>query len=198
MQEYLRELRQKNPHTAVAFDLIEGQVLADAGYQEMALDVYAKALEADPDNEELLYARSLLAQKLGQLELAERDMQRILDNDPDNVRALNAYGYTLADQTDRYDEALGYISKALEQKPDDPAIIDSMGWVQFRLGNLGEARKHLEQAWELTRDSEIGAHLGEVLWTQGEYEAARSIWDEAKTTSPDNPVLLEVLRRINP
>ena len=198
MQDYMQELREKNPQASVAFDLIEGQVLADAGLHEMALQVYARALEADPDNEELLYARSLLAQELGQIELAEQDMRRILDNDPDNVRTLNAYGYTLADQTDRYEEALGYISRALELKPDDPAIIDSMGWVHFRLGNLGEARKYLEQAWGLTQDSEIGAHLGEVLWEQGEYEAARTIWDEAKTSNPDNPVLLDVLKRLDP
>jgi len=125
-------------------------------------------------------------------------MRHILRNDPDNVRTLNALGYSLADKTDRYEEALGYISKALKQAPDDPAIIDSMGWVQFRLGNLDKARSYLEQAWNLTKDSEIGAHLGEVLWDQGEHAAARSIWDEAKAGDPENPALLDVLKRINP
>ena len=198
MQDYLRVLRQKNPQTTVAFFLIEGQVLSDAGYLEEAYTAYGQALETDPDNEDLLYARALLAQKMGQLDLAEQDMRHILGNDPDNVRTLNALGYTLADQTDRYEEALGYIKKALEQKPDDPAIIDSMGWVQFRLGNLEKARYFLEQAWDLTKDSEIGAHLGEVLWAQGEYETARRIWEEAKADNPDNPVLLDVLNRIDP
>jgi tetratricopeptide (TPR) repeat protein len=198
MHEYLQALRLKNPETSVAFDLIEGQVLSDAGYLEEAYNVYAQALENDPDNEDLLYSRALAAEKLGKYELAEQDMRHILRNDPDNVRTLNALGYTLADRTDRYQEALGYISRALQQKPDDPAIIDSMGWVQFRLGNLAEARRYLERAWELTRDSEIGAHLGEVLWAQGEYDAARRIWDEAKLTNPDNPALLDVLKRINP
>lgn len=198
MQEYLRELRRKNPETSVAFDLIEGQVLSEAGHLGEASVVYSRALEADPDNEDLLYARALVTEKLGQFDLAEKDMRHILRNDPDNVRTLNALGYTLADKTDRYEEALGYISRALQQKPDDPAIIDSMGWVHFRLGNLGEARKYLEQAWGLTQDSEIGAHLGEVLWEQGEFEAARTIWDEAKTSNPDNPVLLDVLKRLDP
>jgi tetratricopeptide (TPR) repeat protein len=198
MQDYLRVLRQKNPEAVVAFFLIEGEVLTDAGYLDEAYRVYGQALETDPGNEDLLYSRALVAQQLGQFDLAEQDMRHILNNDPDNVRTLNALGYSLADKTDRYEEALVYISKALEQTPDDPAIIDSMGWVQFRLGNLGEARSFLEQAWDMTKDSEIGAHLGEVLWVQGEHEAARRIWDEAKAENPDNPVLLEVLKRINP
>ena len=198
MQEYLQELRRKNPETSVTFDLIEGQVLSDAGYLEEAFAVYGRGLDADPDNEDLRYARALVAQKLGQLDLAEKDMRHILANDPDNIRTLNALGYTLADLTDRYQEALGYITRAFQQKPDDPAIIDSMGWVQFRLGNLAEARHYLEQAWEMTEDSEIGAHLGEVLWAQGEHEAARRIWAEAKAKGPDNPVLLDVLKRISP
>jgi tetratricopeptide (TPR) repeat protein len=198
MQDYLRVLRQKNPQSAVTFFLVEGEVLTDAGYLDEAYAVYGQALETDPDNEDLLYARALLAQQLGQFGLAEKDMRHILSNDPDNVRTLNALGYSLADKTDRYEEALGYISKALAQTPDDPAIIDSMGWVQFRLGNLGEARSFLEQAWGLTKDSEIGAHLGEVLWVQGEHEAARSIWAEAKANDPENPALLDVLNRINP
>ena len=198
MQDYLRVLRQKNPQAAVAFFLVEGEVLTDAGYLEEAYRVYGQALEAEPDNEDLLYARALLAQNLGWFDLAEQDMRHILRNDPDNVRTLNALGYSLADKTDRYEEALGYISKALKQTPDDPAIIDSMGWVQFRLGNLGKARSYLEQAWDMTKDSEIGAHLGEVLWVQGEHEAARSIWDEAKANDPENPALLDALKRINP
>ena len=198
MQDYLRVLRQKNPEAAVAFFLVEGEVLTDAGYFDEAYAVYTQALGTDPDNEDLLYARALLAQQLGQFDLAEQDMQHILGNDPENVRTLNALGYSLADKTDRYEEALVYISKALQQTPDDPAIIDSMGWVQFRLGNLAEARSFLEQAWGLTKDSEIGAHLGEVLWVQGEHEAARSIWDEAKANDPENPALLDVLKRINP
>ena len=198
MQDHLRVLRQKNPQAAVTFFLVEGEVLTDAGYLDEAYAVYGQALETDPDNEDLLYARALLAQQLGRFDLAEQDMRHILSNDPDNVRTLNALGYSLADKTDRYEEALGYISKALAQTPDDPAIIDSMGWVQFRLGNLGKAHAFLKQAWDLTKDSEIGAHLGEVLWVQGEHEAARSIWAEAKANDPENPALLDVLNRINP
>ena len=198
MQNQMRMLRQKNPQQALEFYLLEGQVLSDAGHHAAAVNVYDTALAASPDNEDLLYARALAAEKLGQLEAAEADMRRILANDPENVRTLNALGYTLADRTDRYQEALSYISRAYAQKPDDPAIIDSMGWVHFRLGKLDEARQYLQQAWDMTRDSEIGAHLGEVLWTQGEHAAARAIWNTSRESSPDNPVLLETIKRLDP
>ncbi|MGD2137766.1 MAG: tetratricopeptide repeat protein [Gammaproteobacteria bacterium] len=198
MHDHMRVLRQKNPENIVEFYLIEGQVLSDAGLYRKAHGLYSSALESFPDNEDLLYARALVSEKLGQISAAERDMRQILINDPDNARTLNALGYTLADRTDRYEEALTYITRAYEQKPDDPAIIDSMGWVQFRLGNLEEARRYLERAWEMTHDSEIGAHLGEVLWVQGDQDAARRIWDESRKAAPDNPVLLEVLNRLNP
>lgn len=198
MHDHMRVLRQKNPQHVVQFYLIEGQVLTDAGLLDESYKLYSSALDIYPDDEDLLYARALLAEKLGQISVAERDMRRILANDPDNARTLNALGYTLADRTDRYEEALKYISRAYEQKPDDPAVIDSMGWVHYRLGNLEEARRYLEEAWEMTHDSEIGAHLGEVLWVQGDKAAARRVWNESKEASPDNPVLLEVIHRYNP
>jgi tetratricopeptide (TPR) repeat protein len=198
MQNRMGLLRQKNPEQVVEFYLLEGQVLSDAGYHDAAAGVYDTALAANPDNEDLLYARALAAEKQGRLAAAEADMRRILANDPENVRTLNALGYTLADRTDRYEEALSYISRAYASKPDDPAIIDSMGWVQYRLGNLDEARQYLQQAWDMTRDSEIGAHLGEVLWVQGERAAARAIWKASRESNPDNPVLLETVNRLDP
>jgi len=198
MQNQMSVLRQKNPQQTVEFYLLEGQVLSDAGHHAAAVNVYDTALAASPDNEDLLYARALAAEKLGQLEAAEADMRRILAKDPENVRTLNALGYTLADRTDRYQEALSYISRAYARKPDDPAIIDSMGWVHFRLGKLDEARQYLQQAWDMTGDSEIGAHLGEVLWTQGEQAAARAIWNTSLESNPDNPVLLETIKRLDP
>jgi tetratricopeptide (TPR) repeat protein len=198
MQDHMQTLRLKNPDQAVQFYLLEGQVLSDAGLQQSAYDLYTKALAENPDTEDLLYARALTAEKLGDLEGAERDMRRILANDPDNVRTMNALGYTLADKTDRYDEALGYITSAYQKTPDDPAIIDSMGWVQYRLGNLDIARQYLQQAWEMTSDSEIGAHLGEVMWHQGDREGARRVWEKARELSPDNAVLQDTLKRFKP
>ena len=198
MQNHMRVLRQKDPTQIVTYYLLEGQVLSDANLHKEAFELYGKALQTSPDNADLLYAHSLAAERLGKLEIAERDMRRILERDPDNVRTLNALGYTLADRTNRYEEALLYINRAYEQEPDDPAIIDSLGWVHFRLGNLDEARSHLQRAWDMTQDSEIGAHLGEVMWAQGDHEAAREIWEISRQSTPDNPVLLEVINRYNP
>jgi tetratricopeptide (TPR) repeat protein len=198
MQDHMQTLRQKNPDQSVQLYILEGQVLSDADLQQSAYDLYTTALTTSPDNEDLLYARALTAEKLGDLVAAEQDMRRILANDPDNVRTQNALGYTLADKTTRYEEALVYITSAYEKTPDDPAVIDSMGWVQYRLGNLDIARQYLQQAWEMTSDSEIGAHLGEVMWQQGDYEAARKVWEQASETSPDNTVLQETLKRFNP
>ena len=198
MQRHLRLLRQKNPEQSETFYLIEGQVYTDADMHEAAFNLYGTALQASPDNEELLYAHSLAAEKLGKLDIAERDMRRILKNDPDNTRTLNALGYTLADRTNRYEEALVYIEKAYAQEPNDPAIIDSLGWVHFRLGNLDEARSLLQRAWDMTGNSEIGAHLGEVMWVQGDREEARRIWEVSLEAEPDNPMLLKVLDRYHP
>ena len=198
MQEHMRSQRQKNTEMAVQLYIIEGQALTDAGLYEQAFDLYARALQHSPADLDLLYSYSLAAEKLNRLDIAEINMRRILEQDPDNVRALNALGYTLADRTDRYQEALQYISKAYAQEPEDPAIIDSMGWVHFRLGDLDKALEYLQQAWDLSKDSEIGAHLGEVLWMRGERDAARKIWEASREAMPDNPVLLEVIKRLNP
>ncbi|MGB5305385.1 MAG: tetratricopeptide repeat protein [Gammaproteobacteria bacterium] len=198
LRQRMLETQQNFPENAVELNLIEGEALYDGGQYTAAFETYHRALEANPANQDLLYARALAAEKLGQLEEAERDMRHILANDPDNVRTLNALGYTLADRTNRYDEALTYIQRAYAQKPDDPAIIDSMGWIHYRLGNLDEAQRYLQQAWELSRDGEIGAHYGEVLWMQGEQDAARKIWAEARENAPDNPILLKVINQFNP
>lgn len=198
MQNHMRTLRGKNPDQRLTLYLIEGQVLTDAGLNKESFDLYGSALQESPDNEELLYAHSLAAEKLGKLDIAERDMRRILKNDPENTRTLNALGYTLADRTDRYQEALTYINRAYAQEPNDPAIIDSLGWVHFRLGNLEEAHRLLLQAWEMTGNSEIGAHLGEVMWAQGDHEGARRIWDASLASDPDNVMLLKVINRYTP
>jgi tetratricopeptide (TPR) repeat protein len=198
MQNHMQRLRGMHPDQHVTLYLIEGQVLTDAGLNKEAFDLYGSALQDSPDNEELLYAHSLAAEKLGKLEIAERDMRRILKNDPENTRTLNALGYTLADRTNRYEEALTYIKRAYAQDPNDPAIIDSLGWVYFRLGKLDEAHRLLLQAWEMTGNSEIGAHLGEVLWAMGDREGAQRIWDTSLAADPGNVMLLKVINRYTP
>jgi len=125
----IQALRRNNPENALDFYLIEGQILSDSELDNEAFELYTEALLNHPDDEKLLYARALVAEKIDNLDIAIQDLQRILEDDPDNVRALNALGYTLADRTERYAEALVYIEKAYAQEPDDPAIMDSMGCV---------------------------------------------------------------------
>jgi len=194
-RERVRALRMAHPEQAQRLYLVEGEILTQVDRYKDAYSLYSGYLESQPDDPEILYARALVAERLDLLPQAEADFRAVLRQDPDNARTLNALGYTLADRTQRYDEALVLIEKALAQTPDDPAVIDSMGWVLFRLGRLEEARDHLQRAYDLTGDGEIAAHLGEVLWAMGDRQAARALWEKARETAPDNRVLKDTLRR---
>jgi len=176
----------------------KGELLRLARRYEESMAVYNTALDIVPGNNDLLYARALVAERLGQIDQLEADLNFILKTEPDNAHALNALGFTLADQTDRYEEAHGYLKRAIEIMPDDPAIIDSMGWVQYRLGNYDEAIRLLRKALSRFDDSEIAAHLGEVLWVTGQQEEARGIWKKALKKSPDDPTLQKVMQRFIP
>jgi len=118
-----------------------------------------------------------------------------VEADPNNVQALNAYGYTLVDRTDRTKEGFGYIQRAYNMKSDDPAILDSLGWAYYRLGKYTEAIKYLRQALDILKDGEIAAHLGEVLWVSGDHEQARTVWDAALRDTPSHQLLLKVIKR---
>jgi tetratricopeptide (TPR) repeat protein len=128
----------------------------------------------------------------------EQDLRHILSLDPDNPQALNALGYTLADRTDRHQEALGYIQRAMAKQPDDGAFVDSMGWVQYRLGNLPEAVRYLRRAYELVQDGDVAAHLAEVLWASDQREEATRLWREALQRWPDSAALRESIARLQP
>lgn len=194
-REVLQRLRDEQADNAIALFLIEAEILKGVGLDQDAMAVYDGALAQSPDNSDLLYARALHAASMDRVDILERDLNTVLDKDPTNSEALNALGYTLADRTDRYADALGYIQRALEIKPDDPAILDSMGWVQYRLGNLQEALKYLRRAVERTRDGEIAAHLGEVLWAMGQRDEAWKVWEGALADFPDHAYLLQVIGR---
>lgn len=193
----LQDYDAKTTETVVRLAIAETDVLRQASRYKEALAVANTALAKAPDDADLLYARAMVAEKLDRIDLLETDLKRILSRDPDNSHALNALGYTLADRTERYQEAYEYIKKALELSPDEAAILDSMGWVQYRLGNLEEAARYLRSAYEKDPDAEIAAHLGEVLWAMGERDQARAIWQEAKKREPENPVLQKTIKRLN-
>lgn len=176
----------------------KGELLRIARRYEESMTVFNSALAIVPGNSDLLYARALVAERLGRIDQLEKDLKVILKTEPDNAHALNALGFTLADQTERYDEAYGYLKRAIEIMPEDPAIIDSLGWVQYRMGNYEEAIRLLRTALSRFDDAEIAAHLGEVLWVSGNQQEARGIWQKALKKSPDDPVLLKVMQRFIP
>jgi tetratricopeptide (TPR) repeat protein len=194
-REILQQIRGHVGQDAIQMDLIEAEILREVKQYQAALDVLTRGLEKSPNNHELLYARALTAVNLGRVDMLEQDLKIVIEQDPKHADALNALGYTLADQTGRYQEALGYIQRALVLKPDSPAILDSMGWVQYRLGHPREALPYLKRAMELLPDAEIAAHLGEVLWAIGEQERARRIWREALNKDPGSEYILKMQER---
>ena len=155
-----------------------------------------QALKEHPDSPELLYDAAMVAEKLDRIDVAERLLRRVVELKPDDPQALNALGYTLVDRTTRYDEGYALIDKALKLAPNDSFILDSMGWALFRLGRYGEAETYLRRAFTARPDAEIAAHLGEVLWAKGDRAGAQEIWQSQLKTTPDNPVLLETVRRL--
>lgn len=194
-RELLQQMRSQAPQESVRLYLVEGELLREFDDAEEALRLYDQALSQHPDHVDLLYARGLHAANTGHLDIMEKDFRKLLEKDANNADALNALGYTLADQTDRHKEALGYIKRALALKPESAAVLDSMGWVQYRLGNKSEAVKYLQKAMKAFPDAEIAGHLGEVLWSMGEKSKAEKIWDEGLELDPENKPLLDILKR---
>jgi len=175
--------------------LTEGEILNTVKQYEEALELYDEALQQLPDNSRLLYARALMAEKLGKIDLAIKDLEGIVKREPDNAQALNALGYTLVDKTKQLERGLGYIKKALKLEPNDAAIHDSMGWAYYRLGQYDLALKYLRRAFEKLKDAEIAAHLGEVLWVAGDRDAAQKIWNTALQQKPNDDLLLDVMQK---
>jgi len=180
--------------------LLEADLLARRQRIADALAVYDKALANLPDDARLLYARALLTVDHGDVAGGERDLRRVLELKPDDAEALNALGYTLADHSKgddaRQREALELIQHALKLKPDEAAIMDSMGWVRYRLGDLDASLENLRRAYAKQPDPDIAAHLGEVLWTRGQHDEARRVWDEGRKKDARNKALIETIRRL--
>jgi tetratricopeptide (TPR) repeat protein len=151
-----------------------------------------------PSSFELLYDRAMAAERVDRLDVLESDLKRVIQLKPDYAHAYNALGYTLAEKTDRLQEALELIEKAFKLAPEDPFILDSMGWVHYRLGNVETAVKYLQQAYGLRPDPEIAAHLGEVLWKVGQRDEARKVWRAALSDNPDHETLTTVMQKFRP
>lgn len=178
--------------------LAQGEILRKQLRFKEGVEMYSRALQQNREDTTLLYARGLMAEKVDRLDMAEADLLKVITKEPDNADALNALGYTLADRTARYKEALAYIKRAAQLVPDDPAILDSLGWVSYRLGKMDDALMWLSKAFEKLEDAEIAAHYGEVLWQNNQKEKAREVWNKGKAQNSVNPVLVETLDRIKP
>ena len=176
--------------------LLEADLQRRSAHAEAELDAVQRGLAAFPDDSALLYSRALVWERRDDIARAEADFRRILAADPDNAVTLNALGYTLADRTDRLDEALRLIDRARAADPDSAAVIDSYGWVLFRLGRTTEALAQLRRAYQLQEDPEIAAHLGEVQWALGDREAATRALQASERMAPGNRALLRALQRL--
>ena len=192
----LATAREAQPDYAIQLYLIEAETLANNNQSDRAWQVLGQALKQYPDDLNLLYTRAMLAEKRDDLSQMEKDLRAIIKREPDNAMALNALGYTLSDRTTRYAEAKVLIERAHTLNPEDPAVLDSLGWVNYRLGNLDEAERLLRQALERFPDHEVAAHLGEVLWANGKQREARKVWSKALEQQPDSPILRSTLRRL--
>ncbi len=195
-QAELRSLRNTYPGLQTQLYLLESDLLFDRRYYKEGHTLLTEALAGDPQNSNLLYARSLFSERRKNVALMEQDLRTILSNDPDNATALNALGYSLAVLTDRLEEAHLLVSKALELRPEDPAIQDSYGWIAYRQGKLSLAETYLQRAFAQSKDHEIAAHLGEVLWQLNQTEQALSVWQEGLRDTPDSPIIMETLDRL--
>ena len=195
-RRYLADLPAVTIEQRVQVRQTEAQLYREAGDHGAAFAVLDRALTEHPDDPDLMYDQAMVAERLNRLDVAEARLRRVLELKPESAQAWNALGYTLVDRTDRHAEGMEYIQRALKLAPDDAFILDSMGWAHYRLGQLADAERYLRRAIAGRSDPEIAAHLGEVLWVKGERQRAREIWQSQLKLAPDNPVLLETMRRL--
>jgi tetratricopeptide (TPR) repeat protein len=197
-RESLHRAVAKNDLQRAQLIMIDAQLLREEKKYETCYQVLAKGLEKFPENPDLLYQTAMAADKLKKSELFEQLIRKLMKLTPDNAHAYNALGYSLLDRNQRIPEAIKLVEKAYQLAPDDAAIIDSMGWGQYLLGNLDKSAEYLKRAFAANPDPEIAAHLGEVLWMQGDKDGARKVWAESAKANPDNEALKAVMKRFIP
>jgi tetratricopeptide (TPR) repeat protein len=197
-REYLRKVRTDTAQQRVQLTQAEAQLLRDANAYQEAFDLLGEALKKMPDYPDLLYDRAMAAEKVNRVDVLEESLKKLIALKPDYAHAYNALGYTLADRNERLPEAHELIEKALKLSPDDAFIMDSMGWVLYRMGRNHEALDYLQRAYGMRPDGEIAAHLGEVLWADGQQEQARKLWADALKDNAQNEALQNVIKRYAP
>lgn len=195
--DYLHQIKAPNSKSRTELLILEAELFIQDKQFDQAMNVYNKVLKTEPKNEDLLYARSILAIQQKNLDLAEQDLKCILVLDENNDRALNTLGYTLLVHTQRIEEAKDLINKAYDLNPESPAILDSLGWLYFKLGDLEEAKSLLEEAFAKSQDNEIAAHLGEVLWQRGNKDAAKEVWEKGLEFNPQAEAIKKTMERLN-
>jgi tetratricopeptide (TPR) repeat protein len=195
-REIIRQLPERDESDARAKLMAEAAVLREAKRWKDAYEVLGTGAKRFSDDSDLLYEQAMVAEKLDRLDDMEKLLRRVIALKPDNAHAHNALGYSLADRKQRLPEARELIKRALDLSPGDPFITDSLGWVEYRMGNREEALRLLTRAYAARPDTEIGAHLGEVLWSLGQRDEARRIWRESKGRDAANDVLKETLARL--
>src|SRR5579862_36537 len=194
-REYLEHIDAHGTDDKIQIIQVEAQLLRDAREWQATYEMLTKAVDEYPESYELIYDRAMAAERVNKLDVLEADLRKVIKMKPDYAHAYNALGYTLADRTNRLAEAKELIDKAYKLAPEDPFILDSLGWVYYRLGNNPEALKYLQIAYSSRSDPEIAAHLGEVLWTQGKHDEAKKIWREALVENPSHEALLAVMQK---
>ncbi len=195
-RSYLRRVAADNPGDGVQLTVAEAQLLREANRNQDAFQLLSEALQKDPEQPELLYDYALTAEKLDRFDVLESNLRKLIEVRPEHAHAYNALGYSFAERNMRLPEARKLIERALELAPDDYFIMDSMGWVLYRQGDLKGAMEQLRRAYNGRPDAEIGAHLGEVLWVSGERDEANRVWQESLKASPDNETLQKTIKRL--
>ncbi len=194
---HLKTITADSQEQKIQIILADASLLRDAKRNQEAFDMLSASLIKYPDTQDLLYDHAMVAEKLEMIDVLEQDLRKLITIAPDYAHAYNALGYTLADRTNRFPEALSLIEKALTLSPDDPFIQDSLGWVYFRMGNLSKGAEILKDAYAKKPDAEIAAHLGEVLWAQGKRDEAVKLWNGARKEHPDNEALQAVMKKFS-
>ena len=193
--EWAVTVSEGNPRLQVLLTTVETDALMAEGHLDRAQTLLDDTIAQYPTDTDLLFARSLVSERRGDMAAAEVDLRRIIELQPEDARALNHLGYTLADRTDRHEEALALLERAIAASPDDPAIIDSLAWAQYKVGRYEEALANLQRAYAVFPDPEVASHLGEVLWVMGRRDEANKIWDDALRERPDSELLKNVIER---